>query len=87
MSSYPEIPEPSYREMREMLFKENRVTEAKQRRKAILALAIALLVVVAFREAWDHGIIAPVAESIWNMLRNFAAGWRAFLQEALRTFR
>ena len=83
MSSSPEIPEPSYREMREMVLRKNPVIEARRRKKAVLAMAIGVLTVVASREAWDHGI----AVNIWNLLCRVAAGWWAFLQEAFRTFR
>ena len=79
MSSYPEIPEPSYKEMSQMLLKENPATEGKRRKTAILALAIGILIVLALRAAWDHGIIAFVAVNIWNMLCRLAADWWSFL--------
>jgi hypothetical protein len=71
--------EPSDLEMSKMLRK---ALEEKRRKRAILAFAIGLLAVVAFWEAWDRGIIAPVVASIWNMLCRLAEDWRAFLQEA-----
>jgi len=84
MSSYPEIPEPTYREMSALVLKKNIAIEGRRRKKAVLALAIGVLTVVAFREAWDRGIIALVAVNIWNMLCHVAADWKAFLQEAFR---
>jgi hypothetical protein len=84
MSWQPEISEPSYQEMSEMLFRKNPVTERRRRRKAILALVIGILAVMAFRKAWDHGIITYVAVSVWNILCRVVADWKFFLQAALR---
>jgi hypothetical protein len=84
MSWQPEISEASYQEMSEMLFRKNPATEQRQRRKAILALVIGFLAVIAFRKAWDHGIISFVAVSLWNILCRVVADWKFFLQVALR---
>ncbi len=85
MSSSPEMPEPSYPEMSETLFKEHPTTAGKRRKKAILFLAIGILAAIALREAWDRGIITLVSENIWNLLCRVAADWKAFLQEAFRS--
>jgi hypothetical protein len=54
--------------------------------KMILALAITLLIVIGFQEAWISGIIASifhtfklVVVAIWNMLADVFAACRDFL--------
>ncbi len=63
-------------------FKRDQAIRGLQRRRdllAVLVLAIAVLVAVGIREAWNHGIIASVAHgsklivvTIWNMLCDVA---------------
>ena len=76
-----EISEPSDLEMSKMFLK---AIEARRRRRAILAYAIGLLVLVGFWEAWNRGIIAALAVNTWNLLCRIAVDWWAFLQEAFR---
>ena len=74
--------EPSYQEMKAVLSKEHPTTIKKKRKKVIWALIMGLPVGVAFRIAWDLGVIAFVYGGLCNYSCSILADWEYLIKEA-----